>query len=277
MDSISDIVRDIKSLRIQGARSIALAGIRAIRGVAEKRGFGREFESACKQLESARPTAVALHNAVEYIRKAKTLGEIDKMLYYFENVSSVIASQNSGIIRKDSTILTHCHSSAVVELLSKAWERGTKFRVIATETRPLLQGLRTARELSDCGIPVVYTDDMAPGHIWQMHKRKIGVLVLGIDSIRKEGIVNKVGSYLLAVFARENKIPVYFVGELMKIDRRKNIFIEERNAEEIVRQSRLPKAKIENPAFDVTPWKYVTGVLTEKGMMKPKEIWRMMR
>jgi ribose 1,5-bisphosphate isomerase len=277
MGSIDDTVSEIKGIKVQGARHIAIAGLESLRKIAVKDGFGREFAKACSMLESARPTAVALHNALEDVKKAKRVEEIDRMLYYFENVASVIASQNYGIVKDGQTILTHCHSSAVVELLVKAWEKGAKFRVIATETRPLLQGRTTAKELSEAGVPVVYTDDVSPGHIWQMHKRKISMLILGIDSIRREGIVNKVGSYLLAVFAKENMIPVYFVGEILKIDKRRKIFIEERNSEEIISQRALPGVKIENPAFDITPWKYVTGVLTEKGVLNPRRILEMFR
>jgi len=277
MGSLEKTINDIKVLKIQGARSIAIAGLKAIKEVVEKDGFGREFDRACKLLESSRPTAVALHNALESIKKKKTLEEVDRLIYYFENVASLIAFQNYKLIKNNSTILTHCHSSVVIELLKKAWENKIKFRVITTETRPLLQGKITAEELSERGIPVVYTDDVAFGHFWQMHKRKINVVLFGIDSIRKEGIVNKIGSYMLAVFAKENKIPVYFVGELLKIDRRKEIEIEERNPEEIIKQKELPKVKIENAAFDITPWKYVTGVVTERGILKPEKIKRFLK
>jgi translation initiation factor 2B subunit (eIF-2B alpha/beta/delta family) len=160
----------------------------------------------------------------------------------------------------------------VVELLKKAWEKKTRFRVVATETRPLLQGKTTAKELSEAGIPVVYTDDVAFGHLWQMHKRKISMVLLGVDGMRKEGVVNKIGSYVIAAFARENRIPVYFVGELLKIDRRRKVEIEERNPEEIIAQKDLPNVRIENAAFDITPWKYVTGVVTEKGILKPAQM-----
>ena len=277
MGSLEKVVKDIKTMKIQGARSIAITSLKVIRKIVEKKGFGKEFNRASKLLESSRPTAVALHNALENIRKEKSLNEIDRMIYYFENVAPLIAFQNYKLIKNNSTVLTHCHSSVVVELLKKAWDNKIKFRVVTTETRPLLQGKITAKELSEFGIPVVYSDDMAPGHFLQMHKRKINIVLFGIDSIRKEGVINKIGTYLLAVFAWENKIPVYFVGEVLKIDRRKKIFIEERNPEEIIKQKELPKVKIENAAFDITPWKYITGVVTEKGILKPEKIKRMLK
>jgi len=277
MGYVERLAKDIKNMKTRGARTTAIAGLKALKKVVEKNGFRKEFARACKLLLSSRPTAVALYNAIEKIKKEKTLESVDNLLYYFENVAPLIASQSYTLIKNNSSVLTHCHSSVVVQLLQTAWEKKIKFRVIATETRPLLQGKQTARELSESGVPVVYTDDVACGHLLQMHKRKINILLFGIDSIRKEGIVNKIGSYVLAVFAKENKIPVYFVGELLKIDRRKKIEIEERNPEEIVKQREVPKAKIENPAFDITPWRYVTGVITERGIMKPEEIKRMLR
>jgi len=139
----------------------------------------------------------------------------------------------------------------------------------------MMQGKITARELTEAGVPVVYTDDMAFGHLWQMHKRKINIVLMGIDSIRKDGIVNKVGSYPIAVFAKENRIPVYFVGELMKIDRRKKIEIEERNPEEIIKQIELPKAKLENPSFDSTPYKYIDKIICEKGILTPRQLLKL--
>jgi len=277
MGNLERVAKDIKTMKIQGARSIAITSLKVIKKIVEKKGFGKEFNRASKLLGSSRPTAVALHNALENIRKDKTLEEVDRMIYYFENVAPLIAFQNYKLIKKNSTVLTHCHSSVVVELLKKAWKNKIKFRVIATETRPLLQGIRTAKELSESGIPVIYSDDSAYGHFWQLHKRKITIVLFGIDAIRKEGIVNKIGSYPISVFAKENKIPVYFVGELMKLDRRKKIEIEERNPEEIINPRKLPGVDIENAAFDISPWKYITGVVTEKGVLKPQKIKRMLR
>jgi ribose 1,5-bisphosphate isomerase len=273
MDAVEKTAEDIKNLKIQGARSIAIVGLEAIKGVVEENGFKQEFNSACNLLVSSRPTAVALYNAIEKIKKERSLEAIDKMIYYFENVGSLIAWNGFKLIKNNSTILTHCHSSSVVEIFKKAFEKKRKFKVIVTETRPLYQGEKTAKELSEAGIPVVYIDDSAPGHFI----KQVDMLILGIDSIRKEGVVNKIGSYMLSILAKENKVSVYFVGETMKLDRRRNFVIEERNPEEVIEPGKLPNVKIENPAFDVTPWKYVAGVITEKGVLKPSQILRMLK
>jgi len=272
MDVVEKTVEDIKTMRSQGARTSAIVGLKAIKEVVERNGFGREFEKACKELESSRPTAVALYNAIEKIRKEKSLDSINKMIYYFENVAQLIAFKGSDIVKNNFTVLTHCHSSVAIEIMKQAHEKKKKFSVIATETRPLYQGERTARELSEAGIRVIYVDDSAPGFFI----KDIDMVLMGIDAIRKEGVVNKIGSHMISVLAKENKVPVYFAGELMKLDRRKKIEIEERNPEEIINPKKLPGVEIENPAFDITPWKYVTGIITEKGILKPGKILKLL-
>jgi eIF-2B alpha/beta/delta-like uncharacterized protein len=156
-------------------------------------------------------------------------------------------------------------------MMKKAREEKKKFEVIVTETRPLYQGEKTAHDLSQVGIPVIYVDDSAPGFFI----KNVDMVLMGVDAIRKEGIVNKIGSYMISVLSKENKVPVYFAGELMKLDKRNKIIIEERNPEEIIDPKKLPGVKIENPAFDITPWKYVTGIITEKGILKSEKILKL--
>jgi len=273
MSSLKRTVGDIKTMKIQGARSIAIAGLKALKEIVEKNGFKKEFRRACKLLVSSRPTAVPLFNAIEKVKKEKNIEMIDNLIYYFENVCSVIASFGIKLIKKNSTVLTHCHSTVVVEMLRYTWEKNRKFKVIVTETRPLYQGVTTAKELERIGIPVTFIVDSASGFF----AKDVDLMLFGYDAVRKEGIVNKIGSYGLAVLAKENKIPVYFVGETMKFDRRKKIEIEERSPEEVIKKSKLKKCEIRNPAFDVTPWKFVSGIITEKGILKPRKVLRMLK
>jgi ribose 1,5-bisphosphate isomerase len=270
--SVESVVDDIKSMRTRGARSIAIAGLKVLKEVAEEDGFGKRFDSAGKMLVNARPTAVTLHNAVKKIKKEKTVDAIEEMIYYFQNIGDVIGTVNYKLIEKYSTILTHCHSGSVIELLKATKKKKIKFKIIVTETRPRLQGKNTAQALVDAGIPVVYIIDDAAG----FYIKDVDAMVFGCDAIRKEGVVNKIGTYMLAVIAKENKVPVYFVGGLMKLDKRKKFTIEERSADEVIKGS-TKDFEIRNPAFDVTPWKYVTGVITEKGIMKPAKVKRMLK
>lgn len=269
---IESVVDDIKSMRTRGARNIAIAGLKALKEVAEEDGFGKRFNSAGKMLVNARPTAVTLYNALEKVKKKKTIDSIEEMIYYFENIGDVIGTVNYKLIKKYSTLLTHCHSGSVIELLKVAKKKKVKFKVIVTETRPRLQGKKTAQALVDAGIHVVYIIDDAAG----FYIKDVDAMVFGCDAIRKEGVVNKIGTYMLAVLAKKNKVPVYFVGGLMKLDKRKKFIIEERSADEIIKDS-TKDFEVRNPAFDVTPWKYVTGMITEKGVMKPAKVKRMLK
>jgi len=273
MGDLEKAVEKIKTMKIRGARKIAIVGVKAIEKIVKKNGFGREFRKACNQLIKARPTAVALYNAVEKIKKEKTMESIDNMNYYLENIGRMIGFINYNVIKNGNTILTHCHSEDVVEFLKTAKEKKMKFKVIVTETRPLYQGTITAKELSDSDIPVTYVIDSAAGYF----VKDIDLMIFGCDAVRKEGIVNKIGTYPLAVVAKENKIPVYFVGGTIKFDKRKEIKIEERNPEEIIEKNKLKKCEIRNPVFDITPWKYVTAVISEKGVLKPKQILRLLK
>lgn len=271
---VREVVKSIKSMKTRGATKTAIVGLKTLRDVAEKRGFGKEFNQAAKKLESARPTAVVMHNVIKQVKGEKTLEAIDKMVYYLANIDDIIAFKNHKIVEKGSTILTHCHSAAVVSLLSYARKKKIKFKVVVTETRPRYQGKITAKELEHAGIDVTYIIDAAAGEFIN----KIDAMVVGCDSIRKEGIVNKIGTYPLAVLAHEKKVPVYFVGGTIKLDIRKKFKIEERpEGEVLVRGLPGVEMDVKNPAFDITPWKYVTAVLTEKGSLKPDKIRRMLK
>ena len=149
-----------------------------------------------------------------------------------------------------------------------------KISVIACETEPLEQGIRTARDMIAAGIPVTLIDDNAVNFMM----KDVDVVVVGADAMRKEGMVNKIGTSMVALSAKENRVPFYVVGSTLKIDNRKKFKVEERSAREIYRKlidkKGIRGAKIRNPAFDVTPWKNVTAVVTESGLMSPSALLR---
>ena len=267
------VVMDIRNMKIRGAKAIAIAGLKALRSMAQKNGFGKEFNNVAKKLVSIRPTAVALYNAVEKIKREKSLEAIDKMIYYFENIGDVIGTVNYELIRNGYTLLTHCHSGTVVDLLKTAKRKGRRFNVFVTETRPRWQGRITAEVLVKADIPVIYIVDSAAG----FYIEDIDMMLFGCDAIRKEGVVNKIGTYMLAVLAKEHKIPVYFAGGLMKLDKRKKLIIEERSPSEVMRKRETKKFDIRNPSFDITPWPLIKAILTEKGSLKPRQILRKLK
>ncbi len=261
--------RNIKSVKVQGAREIAIYGLKFLRAFAKKNGFGLKFEVASMVLENARPTAVVLHNAIEIAKKEKSLSAINRLLKQLETSKKRIMQIGSKIIKKNSRIITHCHSGEALAVIKNS--KGKKISVIGTHTEPLEQGIKTAKELAAAKIPTTLINDLAIGHFM----KDVDIVIVGADAIRKEGFVNKIGTHILAEEARTHGKPFYVVANTLKFDRRKKLVIEERPPSEI--HGRIKGVKIRNPAFDLVPWKYVTAVVTEKGIFKPEKIVRMLK
>ncbi|MEM5829303.1 MAG: hypothetical protein QW040_00355 [Candidatus Aenigmatarchaeota archaeon] len=272
MQSPEQVVNRIKSVQVQGAKEIALYSLRYLRKFCEKYGFGLKFEVVAMMLENARPTAVVLHNCLEILKKERKLRTIDKLIKELQESTKKIAKIGQKIVKNNQKILTHCHSGEALSIIKEAARLGKKISVYATITEPLKQGIKTARELAREKIPVTLGEDIAVGHLMYY----ADIIIVGSDAIRKEGFVNKVGTWLIAEEAKRHKKPFYVVGSHFKFDSRKKLVLEERPASEI-----LPKpirgVKVRNPAFDLVPWSYVTAVITDKGIFKPEKIKEMIR
>jgi ribose 1,5-bisphosphate isomerase len=284
MKTVKQIVKDIKSLKIQGARDVAKAGIECIRITAKKsraknkREFVRDVQKTVDLVVKARPTEPMLKNGINMIMlrvsehdfeniKEFTARLCDNYFMEMKAVITRIAEQAANQIEDGDTILTHCHSHDVVEAFRLARKQGRKFEVIVTETRPRMQGVRTARELMKEGIKVTFCVDSAIGYVMKnVHK-----IFVGCDAIMPDGsIVNKIGTFPIAVMAMHFARPFYVLAETMKYSPR--VHIEHRDPKEIIRPSTLPKADIIDPAFDVTPGEYVHVIITERGLMRPDAI-----
>ncbi len=261
LNNIEKTIKDIKNLKIQGARAIAIAGIKILKKIHEVSGFGDDFEYMCDRLEKTRPTAVPMHNAIETIKTKRNEFVFDELLFFLEDSKEKISAHTQTVIIEGATYMTHCHSSEVVAAFKMGKREGKNFRVIVTETRPALQGKITAKELMDAGIDVTYIVDSAASSFI----KQTNAVIMGIDSIREEGVYNKIGSYAIALAANKAGTPVYFLGNTMKIDRRKTIMIEERPSKEVIDLRTLKGADIKNPAFDMTPWNLIEAVITERG------------
>jgi ribose 1,5-bisphosphate isomerase len=268
-----DIVNEIKALHIQSASTIALKSMYYLRSIARKEGFKERFFQEADRLEKARPTAVILHNCLDIVRKEKTMKSIENVIERLTNSKKGIAKNAVKIFpkKKNVTILTHCHSTNVVSSIISA-KNFHNLRVFVTETRPRDQGLFTAKDLLNAKIPVDYIIDSAIG----MYIRAVDFVLVGSDALRKEGVINKIGTYPLAVVAKENNKPFYVVSSTLALDKRNKFVIEERPHTEITHKH-LIGAKLHNPAFDITPWKYVSAVIMENGIFKPNEIKKMLR
>ena len=171
------------------------------------------------------------------------------------------------LIRNDKVVFTHCHSTNVSKALIYSHKKGKRFEVYTTETRPLYQGRKTASELRKAGIKVTMFVDSSIGIALSKKQgfKKVNRVILGADALLKSGIINKIGSGLVARIAGEEKIPFYIVADSWKFTGKK-VPVEQRSLNEVWDKAPV-NIKIRNPAFEFVPKKYISGIITEFGIM----------
>jgi len=258
--------------------------------------FLKTLRSVIEAIGATRPTARNLFFALERMRQAAEAGGdverikaalVDEAVkIHAEEAAATERISRSGaeLIKDGSTILTHCNTGPLATsgygtalgVIIMAKEQGKNIKVFATETRPLLQGARlTTWELKRAGVPVTLITDSMAGHF--MRKGEVDCVITGADRIAANGdTANKIGTYTLAVLARENSIPFYIAAPTTTIDpsliNGDEIPIEERSADEVTHVQGVPIApegvSAANPAFDVTPHRYISAIITEKGIIK---------
>lgn len=295
-EKVMEIAEDIKAMKIRGAGKIARSAVTALKMSAEASKaestdkFLAELDFAAKTLLQTRPTAVSLANGIRYVmgrlRQAETrVSGVEELRGYAVRVAdqfienSVKAVQRIGEvgakrIKDGDTILTHCHSLAMVAVIETAWKQGKKLQVYSTETRPRFQGRITARTLGEVGISVTLIVDSAARHFMN----EVDKVIVGADAIAANGaVVNKVGTSMVALAADEARTPVFVAAETYKFSPEtvtgELIVIEERDASEVISPKRLKtmkNVKVRNPAFDVTPAEYIDLIITEKGIIPPQ-------
>ncbi|MBU3913497.1 MAG: hypothetical protein KKE50_05390 [Nanoarchaeota archaeon] len=255
----SKIVQDIKDIKIQGARNIAKAALYAYSLSPTK--------ESMSSLVHARPTEPMLVNT---LHKFEKFG-YKKTLEHFQSAQDKINKFVLRTIRNNSVIFTHCHSSAVVNSLVYAKKHRKRFEVYNTETRPLFQGRKTASELKKAGIKITTFIDSAIDIALEskQNSRKVSMILLGADAVLKSGVINKVGSGMIAELASLHKIPLYIVADSWKYSSH-YVPIEERDFREV--WSRVPKnIKIRNPAFEKIQARYIKAVISELGILSHSE------
>ena len=302
----NEVAKAIKTMVIRGAPAIGVAAAMGIAvGMTRSRATGTkqfttEFQKTCELMAGTRPTAVNLFWAIERMKKAfaaaahdgQSVDEIKRKLVaearaiHDEDVQScrTMGAHGATLVPSSARILTHCNAGALATagygtalgVIRAAAEQGKTIAVLADETRPFLQGARlTAWELVRDGIDTtVITDNMAGA---MMRLGEVDLVVVGADRIAANGdVANKIGTYSVAVLAKEHGIPFYVAAPLSTVDLNtpdgSGIPIEERNEREVthVGATRLTPegARIRNPAFDVTPSQYVTAIITERGIAR---------
>ena len=250
----NQIAKGIKTVKIQGARNIAKRALYAYNLIPTK--------ESKKKILSLRPTEPMLENVLDMAGK-KSHSEIIK---HFDSAQEKINEYAIKLIKNNDIIFTHCHSTNVINALINAKKQKKNFEIYNTETRPLFQGRKTAQELKKSGIKVtMFIDSALNVAISGESGKKVDKIFLGADAILKKGIINKIGSGLIARMAKENKVSIYIIADSWKYTSKK-ISIEQRNLNEI--WDRAPKnIKIKNPAFEFVPKKYIKAVISELGIL----------
>jgi len=299
----------IRTLKVRGAPAI---GVTAAMGVAlgaqainamDYSSFAQAVFKICDELATTRPTAVNLFWAIERMRhkleslRAQPVSAIKQALVVESQaileedirLCRTMGQHGAELIRDGQTVLTHCNAGSLATagygtalgVIRAAWEQGKKIKVITDETRPVLQGARlTAWELMQDQIPVTLITDNMAGSL--MRQGKIHLCVVGADRIAANGdVANKIGTYSVAVLAKAHNIPFYVAAPYSTIDLKTqsgaDIPIEQRNPSEVTTiHGSHPVAPqgvaVYNPAFDVTPAELITGIITERGVLKPSEL-----
>lgn len=292
LKSVQIAAEKIRKLEVQGARNVAITAVRAIETLAKemkvknKKDFLKGLSNAKDILFSSRETEPLMRNAIRWIiiqveksdiTNTKDLVSLvslasQKFLKELEYSKEKIAEIGTKRIRNNSVIFTHCHSSTITYLLKKATQKGKSLELICTETRPLFQGRKTVKEMLKLGIKTTLIVDSAA----RFFMNKADLVLVGADAITSEGnVINKIGTSMIALVAKEARTPFYVVSELLKFDPATMYGdyekIEERSPKEIWKKH--PKGLIiRNPAFDVTRRDYIHGIMCEEGIISPHSI-----
>ena len=303
------VAKAIRDLKVRGAPAI---GVTAALGLAlgaqsiphqHFNAFQQDFYSICDHLAATRPTAVNLFWAIERMKRVVTHSEHQSIVSLKQtlvkeaqtildediSMNRAIGDHGAALIQSGQCILTHCNAGALATagygtalgVIRSAWNQGKRIRVMADETRPVLQGARlTAWELQQDGIPVTLITDNAAGAF--MRQGMIHLCTVGADRIAANGdVANKIGTYSVAVLAKAHNIPFYVAAPSSTIDLKtltgQDILIEQRSTQEVTSLHGGPSIApdgidILNPAFDVTPAQYITGIITERGVFRPEDL-----
>ena len=299
-----EAVSAIKTLKVRGAPAIGIAagygialGAQSIEASSIK-AFNTKLARILQDFAGSRPTAVNLFWTINRMRQAASMcrsseeakGKLTRTALLIHKQQSramaKLSRAGSSLIKDSCAVLTHCNTGQLATgveygtalgIIKAAAEQGKKVKVFADETRPLLQGARlTTWELELMKIPVTLITDNMAGYF--MRKGKIDCVIVGADRIAANGdTANKIGTYSIAVLAKENGVPFYVAAPLssidISIDSGDDIPIEERGQEEVLTFNGVriapDRVRAANPAFDITPHRYVDAIVTERGILRP--------
>ncbi len=307
MQNCHEVASAIKEMKMRGA---PLLGAAAAYGLALSAYHSKAknasdlmngVEKSAETLRKTRPTAVNLFWAIDRVmqKARKATGDVKAIVKVIVDEAERIANEDveanhrigehgAKLIQQGDVILTHCNAGSLATVdygtalgvIRAAWKQGKGVKVFATETRPKLQGSRlTVYELQQEGIPVTLITDNMVGYV--MSKGLVNKVVVGADRIVRDAVINKIGTYTIAVVAHEHRVPFYVAAPTSTFDLSSSaneVVIENRNPEEVTsfmaRRVAPNGAEALNPAFDVTPMRYVTAVIAETGVLSTTEFER---
>jgi len=295
---IRRIADDIRTMKIRGAGRIARAAARALKITAKATKartpaeFIKELDRVSKLLLGTRPTAVSLPNAIRFVTlrpklakdvdlrtlRRMVVSRVDEFIRTSRDAVKRIGEIGARRISDGDVIMTHCNSNCAISIIKTAFKQGKHIQVYVTESRPMDQGLTSARQLLKAGVPTTLIVDSAVRHFI----RDIDKVIVGADSIAANGaVINKIGTSQLALAAHEARVLFFVAAESYKFHPGtlvgRLVEIEEREPNEIVNPKRFPGVKIRNPVFDVTPPDYIDLIITERGIVPPSAAYTLLQ
>lgn len=297
MKQLKETAQKIKTMEIRGAGRIARAAAGELRDYAgrlktgEPDEFNKKMKYAARLLVSTRPTAVSLPNAVRVVMRyegesvVEAKSSIKKLADEFiansENAVKKIGEIGARRVRDGDTIMTHCNSAAATSIFASAHAQGKEINIIATESRPRMQGLITIKQLDKLGIKTTLIVDSAVRYFM----KEVDLVIMGADAVTVNGsVINKIGTSQLALAAHESRKNVIIAAETYKFSPRtilgELVEIEERDSGEVLSREKLGEftnACVKNPAFDVTPREYIDLIVTEVGAIPPEMAYIIIR
>ncbi|MFC6955296.1 ribose 1,5-bisphosphate isomerase [Halorubellus litoreus] len=303
--AVHDTAEDIASMEIRGAATIADAAAGALATQAEAstaetpEAFEAELKAAARRLYETRPTAVSLPNALRFVLWDMEGGSVDALR---ESVAESAAGFQTDLaeaqdrlgriganrLRDGDVVMTHCHSTDALSCVKAALDQGKDISAVVKETRPRKQGHITAEQLREWGVPVTLVVDNAA----RRYLERVDHVLVGADSIAADGsVINKIGTSGLAVNARDRGVPIMVAAQTIKLHpgtlTGHTVEIENRDESEVLEDAERDRITggdpddadlvVENPAFDVTPPRYVDAIVTERGQFPPESIVTLMR
>jgi ribose 1,5-bisphosphate isomerase len=283
--NLNEAARKIIDMEVRGAANIARFAAETLLSYAkllDKPDFDAEMRKAAEILLNTRPTAVSLYNAINYVmqysgstieeKREDLIRRAEEFIKWVHAAKREIGKIGVRRIKESATILTHCNSSAALSIIKEAHRAGKEIEVFATESRPRLQGHITAKELRREEIPVTLIVDSAVRYFM----REIDYVIVGADAITVNGaLINKIGTSQIALAANEFRVPFMVAAETYKFSPKtlagETVVIEERPPKEVVSEGLLSLGvRVRNPAFDITPRRYIDLIITEIGAIPPE-------